>query len=113
VRRKGMDSPKHTPGPFRVSGPSHDDLDPSKCGDYAIVDEQNHIVAECYRLVAVTTELPAEANARLFAAAPTMYEALKWMLDYSRDSRPAMAQEAFARAREAIALAEGNKDAPK
>ncbi|MFA6046918.1 MAG: hypothetical protein WC718_18185 [Phycisphaerales bacterium] len=67
-----MSEQKHTPGPFTVHGPSLDRIDPTKCGDYAICNEQGHIVAEAYRLVANDVELPAEANARLFASAPDL-----------------------------------------
>lgn len=60
----------YTKGPLRISGPSQFD------GDYAIVAPGGVIIGEAYARVGRDSHIDAEANARLWAAAPTMYEAL-------------------------------------
>ncbi len=63
-----------TPGPLTVKCASK----LSDGGwDWAIRDTHGFIIAECYNVVANNTRRPAEANARLFAAAPDLLEALK------------------------------------
>lgn len=46
-------------------------------GDYAIVDSSGAIIGEAIHRVGPTATRPAAANARLWAAAPDLLEALK------------------------------------
>jgi hypothetical protein len=104
-----MSETKHTPGPFTVAGPSYDRLDPTKCGDYALVNGNGHIVAEAFRLVAEDIELPAKANAYLFAAAPDLYAAASYAFNHL--DNPAVSDytrtEALRLLAEAMRVAEG------
>jgi len=70
---------KHTPGPLRIVGPSPGGRPDDDGGDYAIIDKDNELIAETYHHVNYGETRPARANAKLFAAAPLMYEALKEM----------------------------------
>ena len=60
---------KHTPGPLRI-GPSIDNM------DYAIMNNENHIIAETHGKLEKHLFTDAESNARLFAAAPLMLDCL-------------------------------------
>lgn len=87
----------HSPGPWkalRMDGGSH------------------HIVSETWGSSVAVTMYPEgsnerEANARLIAAAPTMLEALEWMLAAHDNPDHAGADVATARARQALQAAKG------
>lgn len=66
----------HTPGPLTVRRARVSD---SVGGtDWAVVDAENRVIAECFEIVDVGRERrPAEANATLFAASPKLLRALK------------------------------------
>jgi len=66
---------KYTPGPWNIKGPAKGKWDVT--GDYAILDAEGKIIAEVYKTVAYGDLRPAEANARLIAAAPDLLEACK------------------------------------
>lgn len=71
----------YTPGPLDIAGPSpgrQRGIDDG--GDWAVVDERGYIIAEAYRQLSYSIFAPAEANARLIAAAPELLEALKGLL---------------------------------
>mgnify|MGYP001563716785 CR=1 FL=1 len=66
-----MTRTQHTPGPLTIHGPSDGKmrgLDDG--GDYAILDADGHIIGEAIRRVGPNEYAAAEANARLWAAAP-------------------------------------------
>lgn len=67
---------KHTPGPLSIR--KAEDTDNP---DWAIVDIEGRIIGEAFDLVYFDIRRPAKANARLWAAAPEMYKALKIALD--------------------------------
>ena len=58
----------HTPAPWSFDGPHHSII------VWGAEPEQ--------RVCFMTSDGPAEANARLIAAAPEMYEALTWVVDH-------------------------------
>lgn len=62
---------KHTPGPWRI-GEGIDD------GYEIYAKNGNPIGSVHWTIKAGTEKAPAEANARLIAAAPELLEALKW-----------------------------------
>ena len=66
---------KHAPGPLTVRGPSLGTGQYDDGGDYGIYDSEGIIVGEAYYKVGVEMFRLAEANARLWAAAPDMLEA--------------------------------------
>lgn len=71
---------QHTPGPLIVKGPSKPTADTPEGGDYAILDADGQIIAETFRAVCPGEKglRPAEANARLFAAAHALlYSAIE------------------------------------
>ena len=74
-------SGQHTPGPWRVSGPSKVISSISDGGDYAILDDTLKIIAEAIHRVGPTEYRPAEANAHLIAAAPELLEEAQYSLD--------------------------------
>ena len=81
----------HTPGPWMVEGPSKPTADTPMGGDFAILDGGTNIIAETFRTVGVDSYRPAEANARLIAAAPELLgllikcrRALSGLLDEKR-----------------------------
>ena len=87
---------EHTQGRLQIVGPSEARVDwgPTKhdAGDYAIVDEQHHILGEAYARVGTKTIAPAEANARLWSAAPDLLDACEvalFNLRHLRDEHPA------------------------
>lgn len=61
----------HTKGPLRIIGPSQ-----RGDGDYAIVESGDIIIGEAFYRVNEDAYRDAEANARLWASAPKMFEAL-------------------------------------
>jgi len=70
---------EHTPGPWTVAKAVK--LDNTGGQDYGVVDVDQNVIAEAFQRVGETTYRPAEANARLIAAAPTMLGALEASLD--------------------------------
>jgi len=74
---------KHTPGPWSVWKKS---LDPAGREDWAILSSENRIIAEAFWKVETDEYMPAEANARLIAAAPELLEALEAMAEWHEDS---------------------------
>ena len=73
-----MSAPKHTPGPLRLKRAKN------LSGDFAIADSEGHILAECYAAIRAHNERAteeAEANARLYVAAPELLEALRLLVD--------------------------------
>lgn len=117
----------YTPGPWRAERAKR----PDNTGgfDYAIADQDNQIVAECFEHTGYAGGTdrqyiiqPVQANAQLVAAAPDLLEALKSIRLYANDTLsgrvdgPADARwyaegiaELRNRARAAIALATGEK----
>lgn len=106
-------STKHTPGPWSVEDPMGPEL-------LQIVANANAPVYEWRWIAQVGTEEPedrfdvppdeARANARLIAAAPEMYEALKAqdaLMKSAGTISDAAIREATAKMRAAIAKAEG------
>ena len=70
----------HTPEPLTIKGPSLGRIDNGvrhDPGDYAILDADGKIIGEAYSLVDYGKDgtRPAEANARLWAAAPALLSA--------------------------------------
>lgn len=67
----------YTKESLRISGPSLGSGSNDDGGDYAIIEPGGIIVGEAYHRVGESAYRDAEANARLWAAAPDMAEALK------------------------------------
>jgi len=72
-----MNTPKHTPGPLKAVQII---IENSPC-TWAV---QRKSIREQWGKPSIATYIDNEADARLFAAAPAMYEALKAALDYYR-----------------------------
>lgn len=70
---------KHTPGPWHVKRAA---VLTDGGYDYAICSADTEVIAEAFARTSATNWPPAEANARLIAAAPEMYEALKALLGH-------------------------------
>ena len=90
---------KHTPGPWRYAPTNTETV--------------SHLVrcSEGYAVADVTHwfDLPADANARLIAAAPDMLEALEFIAGYAAmEPRIASDEVVIERARAAIAKATGD-----
>jgi hypothetical protein len=51
-----------------------------ECGDCAIIDSDGQIIGEAFQRVSRDSTRPAKANAQLWAAAPSLYEAAKGIL---------------------------------
>ena len=72
---------KYTLGPWHARGPSQPDNTGGR--DWCVLDDDGKIIAECFEHVGFSDDRktyavrPAEANARLIAAAPEMLEALE------------------------------------
>lgn len=73
---EGVDGMTHTPSPLTIHRSIAIDWD--QFGNYAIVDTTGRIIGEAYQTVGYGDEnqRPAEANARIWAAAPDMLAAL-------------------------------------
>jgi ATP-dependent helicase YprA (DUF1998 family) len=83
--------PKHTPGPWTT----RNSVDGS--GDIAIVASTKSIVAECFTAIRHSTERveeECEANARLIAAAPDLFDAVKAALPVLEATQRLLAVEA-------------------
>lgn len=98
----------HTPSPLTIhlSKATRADM----AGDYGIADAHGKIVGEAFRTVGYGEEnqRPAEANARLWAAAPTMLRALLDLTSYLYATQnPGTLPAEWDRAQDAIALATG------
>ncbi len=98
----------HTPGPWRTSGPSKVVSAISDGGDYAILDADGEIIAEAIRQVGPSDFRPANANARLIAAAPDLLEALEAILAEDNPTLATM-NERLEAGRAAIAKARGEQ----
>lgn len=103
---------EHTPGPWTISGPSKPDNVGGR--DWAVVDGNLLIVAEAFEVPARAVTFPAEANARLIAAAPDLLEAARKLhkqiaFDVFVDDQGhrAVMLQAFREIEMAIAKAEG------
>lgn len=68
---------KYTDGPLTVHGPSPGRGAFDDGGDYCIRDQHGKIIGEAIRLVGHGDDRPAEGNAKLWAAAPKMLNALR------------------------------------
>ena len=66
---------EHTQEPLTIHGPSDGKGPYDDGGDYAIVDPDGKIIGEAIHKVDHTEFRPAEANARLWAAAPDLLAA--------------------------------------
>jgi hypothetical protein len=107
---------KHTPGPWKIKGPSIECLPHTDGGDYAILSDEL-IIAETFERVAAGKAEPALANARLIAAAPELLEACEKLLkravlglEQSASHDGLTNCKAIGRAIGAIAKAKGGKD---
>lgn len=96
---------KHTPGPWTITGPGKYIPGFSDGGDYAIEDAAGQIIAEAIHQVDRSEFRPAEANARLIAAAPEMLEALRRSLSWLSSYPGEGAMGCYDQARAAIAKA--------
>ncbi len=93
---------KYTRGPLTTHGPSPGGTPCDDGGDYAIRDIRENIIGEaiCYT---DSSYIPhnAEANARLWAAAPTMlevlYQSFLWMSVHQRDGPLSNTSDGFNR----------------
>lgn len=85
----------HTPGPLTIQGPSQPSSDTPEGGDYAIRDTTGKIIAETFARVDYGSAglRPALDNARLFAAAPDLLEALILLREEMRLSGNAEAKD--------------------
>lgn len=104
-----MSETKHTQGPWKAVRAES----PDNTGgfDWAILDANSRIVSEAFEHVGQLSggydKRPAEANARLIAAAPDLLEALQEILGYRGGADNALDDEyVMERARAAIAKAE-------
>lgn len=73
-----MSAPKHTPGPW-TNSPPRVSLD----GDCFVYGPEGLAIARVYGVCPRDTDA-REANARLIAAAPELYEALKYTHEFMR-----------------------------
>lgn len=76
-------SSKHTPGPWEVSHGGHGSPHGFVIDEYFVL---NRTVADDVAIAAdivdPATQMPSEANARLIAAAPTMYDFVQHAADH-------------------------------
>ncbi len=75
-------SMKHTPGPWHVQSPQ-----PARFPGYTIMNEGNNGYVAT---VQIRAQNPANANARLIAAAPELLEALNEVLSWTEDDADLM-----------------------
>lgn len=98
---------KHTPGPWRHVIAK---LPVDGAFDYAIRDADGELIAEVFGRTSTTNYPPAEANARLMAAAPELLAALVGILEIGkRDMSNQKYDGYFDSARAAVAKAEGRE----
>jgi len=106
-----MSATKFTPGPWHPKAAKHSTDGEIDWGVGADIDGQRYCIAEAFGRVAYTTKTPAEANARLIAAAPDLYEALRAVLDLDNRQTTSLLTslplEMISRIRAALAKAEG------
>ena len=95
--------PKHTPGPWQVSGGRRSD---ALYGHGVGPDGGGYVAMVTYSDRTAADHLASLADARLIASAPEMLDALKaWSLDHSALGR--LTVETAAKMRAAISKAEG------
>ena len=92
----------HTPGPWIVAEDQVGDDDGNVIADVTLYNEWNTTEG------IVTKEMPWEANARLIAAAPEMYDALRDLYNASLVMERPRFYKALAEAKKLIAKIEGN-----
>ena len=97
-----MNTAKHTPGPWEVTGPHSREVITTNPGTYK----------PCMTIAKVGGywDGEAQANAHLIAAAPAMYEALQTLVEYLSAQVPADTLDDWKHvlvARQALAQAEG------
>lgn len=82
---------EHSSGPWMAHGPAKPSLDAPEGGDWCIQDGGTNVIAETFYRVheGVGGTRPAEANARLFAAAPDLLAACKNARDIIATDRQA------------------------
>ena len=102
----------HSTGPLTIHGPSPGTGPYDDGGDYAIV-ENGKIIGEAIHRVDAAEYVDAEANARLWAAAPRMFDTLSNLLGLAYQM-PAVQPgtweyEAIEEARELIAEIKGDE----
>lgn len=96
-----MTNTKHTPGPLKAVQVI---IENSPC-TWAV---QRKSIREQWGKPSIATYIDNEADARLFAAAPAMYEALQNILEfYEWSNSNGAEQAAYDKARKALAQAEG------
>ena len=79
---------KFTPGPLTIHGPSPGGTPYDDGGDYAIHDNNGHIIGEAIRFCEKSyTPMPSKENALLWSAAPAMFEALIGLADKGGNER--------------------------
>ena len=93
---------KHTPGPLKAVQII---IENSPC-TWAV---QRKSIREQWGKPSIATYIDNEADARLFAAAPAMYEALKGMLEWARRVKQNNPGPEVMEALNAIARAEGRQ----
>jgi hypothetical protein len=98
-----------------IKGPCRPTPDAPEGGDYAILDGDGQLVAECFYRSSPTHTHDAKGRAALFAAAPDLLAACNAMVEWddrekdhavSFNERMALCDKAFNLARAAIAKAE-------
>lgn len=72
---------EHTQGPWTTRGPRMADGAP----DYAILSPDGEIIGEAFGRSDVSRFHPSETNAKLMAAAPRMYAALKFIVEQMKE----------------------------
>lgn len=104
-----------TPGPWKMQRAKEpDNVGGFDCAIYAGASDNAIIVAEAYEVVDYGIRTNVLANARLISAAPELYEALQFCLQWIEDDEAAHGRAFGAgnMARAAIAKADGTLTAP-
>lgn len=78
-----MSESKFTPGPWYISIDNRSCPSVRNKGGYVCFAPSIHNYGDPLRYMDEAAE--RQANARLIAAAPDMYEALKWAIDYTKE----------------------------
>lgn len=77
----------HTLGPLTIKGPSPLVLGGLTGGDYIVLGSDGHTIGQAYRVTGIESRENAEANARLWAAAPDLLAVLEELVDLVEDAR--------------------------